>query len=179
MLWDKGVGDFVDAATRIRASGVPARFALVGIPDPENPTSVPESQLQTWHDSGNVEWWGYRADMPTVLGMASISCLPTFYGEGVPKALIEAMASSRAIVTTDIPGCRELVADGRNGILVAPRDVAALTSALDALIRDPERCRQLGIAGRAMVKQSLSLDQVLAETLTLYAELVPVKEADR
>lgn len=176
MLWDKGVGEFVEAATRMRAGGVIARFALVGMPDPDNPTSVPEGQLSAWHDSGNIEWWGYRADIPAVLAMASISCLPTFYGEGVPKALIEAMASSRAIVTTDIPGCRELVADGRNGILVPPRDVVSLRVAMESLIRDPERCRIMGIAGRAMVEQSLSLDQVLSETLGLYAELLPIKE---
>jgi glycosyltransferase involved in cell wall biosynthesis len=179
MLWDKGVGDFVEAATRIHRSGVDARFALVGIPDPENPTSVPESQLRAWHESGNIEWWGYRSDIPAVLEMASICCLPTFYGEGVPKALIEAMASGRAIVTTDIPGCRELVANGRNGILVAPRDVVALGAALEALIRDPERCRDMGMAGRSMVEQSLSLRQVLAATLALYAELVSAEEVDR
>jgi glycosyltransferase involved in cell wall biosynthesis len=176
MIWDKGVGDFVEAAFRVRGLGVKARFALVGTPDPENPTSVSEEQLRFWNESGNVEWWGYRADVPAVLSMASISCLPTFYGEGVPKALIEAMASSRAIVTTDIPGCRELVAEGRNGILVAPRDVPALSAALVALIRDPERCRQMGIAGRQMVEQSLSLNQVLKETLELYAGLVTANE---
>jgi glycosyltransferase involved in cell wall biosynthesis len=86
------------------------------------------------------------------------------------------MASSRVIVTTDISGCRELIAKGRNGILVAPRDVLALSAALVALILDPERCRQMGIAGRQMVEQSLSLNQVLKETLELYAELVPIKE---
>jgi glycosyltransferase involved in cell wall biosynthesis len=173
MLWDKGVSEFVEAATRIRGSGIKARFALVGIPDPENPTSVSEQRLRTWDKSGSVEWWGYRADIPAVMAMASICCLPTYYGEGVPKALIEAMASSRAIVTTDIPGCRELVADGRNGILVTPRDIGALSVALEALISDPERCRQMGMAGRLMVEQSLSLDQVLTETLALYADLAP------
>lgn len=178
MLWDKGVGDFVEAANRIRYAGVQARFALIGIPDPENPTSVPESQLRAWHDGGKVEWWGYRSDIPEVLNMASIACLPTFYGEGVPKALIEAMASSRAIVTTDIPGCRELVAGGRSGILVPPRDVPALSAALESLILDPDRCRQMGTAGRLMVEQSLSLQQVLKETLTLYADLVPTKVAE-
>lgn len=178
MLWDKGVGDFVDAANRIRDAGVQARFALIGIPDPENPTSVPVSQLRAWHDGGKVEWWGYRADIPAVLNMASIACLPTFYGEGVPKALIESMASSRAIVTTDIPGCRELVAGGRSGILVPPRDVPALSAALESLILDPDRCRQMGTAGRLMVEQSLSLQQVLKETLTLYADLVPTKVAE-
>jgi glycosyltransferase involved in cell wall biosynthesis len=176
MLWDKGVGDFVEAATRIRSAGIQARFALVGIPDPENPTSVSERELRAWHEKGSVEWWGYRADIPAVLAMASIACLPTFYGEGVPKALIEAMASSRAIVTTDIPGCRELVGEGSNGILVAPRDVPALSAALEVLILNPERCRIMGLAGRKMAEQSLSLTKVLKETLALYAELVPVKE---
>lgn len=178
MLWDKGVGDFVEAANRIRDAGVQARFALIGIPDPENPTSVPESQLRAWHDSGKVEWWGYRSDIPAVLTMASIACLPTFYGEGVPKALIEAMASSRAIVTTDIPGCRELVAGGRSGIVVPPRDVPALSAALESLILDPDQCRQMGTAGRLMVEQSLSLQQVLKETLALYAGLVSTKVAE-
>lgn len=178
MLWDKGVSDFVEAANRIRDAGVQARFALIGIPDPENPTSVPESQLRAWHDGGKVEWWGYRSDIPAVLTMSSIACLPTFYGEGVPKALIEAMASSRAIVTTDIPGCRELVAGGQSGILVPPRDVPALSAALESLILDPERCRQMGTAGRLMVEQSLSLQQVLKETLSLYAGLVPTKVAE-
>ena len=177
MLWDKGVGDFVEAAIRIRKAGVQARFALVGVPDPENPTSVPEVQLRAWHEGGHIEWWGYRVDIPAVLEMATIACLPTFYGEGVPKALIEAMASNRAIVTTDIPGCRELVADGRNGVLVAPHDVAGLSVALKVLICDPERCRQMGEAGRLMVEQSLSLDRVLKETLDVYRELVPTKEA--
>ena len=176
MLWDKGVGDFVEAASRIRQAGVKARFALVGIPDPENPTSVPEAQLRAWQDRGQIEWWGYRADIPAVLAMASIACLPTFYGEGVPKALIEAMASSRPIVTTDIPGCRELVDGGRNGILVAPRDVVALTSALKTLIGDPERCRQMGNNGRLMVEKSLSLDHVIKATINLYQELVPLKK---
>jgi glycosyltransferase involved in cell wall biosynthesis len=178
MLWDKGVGDFVEAAARLRRAGLPARFALVGIPDPENPTSVPESQLRAWRDSGSVEWWGYRADIPAVLAMTSIACLPSFYGEGVPKALIEAMASSRAIVTTDIPGCRELVANGRNGIVVVPRDVNGLSAALELLIRDPERCRQMGKAGRLIVEKTLSLDQVLKETLAVYTELVPTIVVD-
>ncbi len=175
MLWDKGVGDFIEAANRICGTGVQARFALIGIPDPDNPTSVSVSQLRTWHDEGKVEWWGYCSDIPAVLTMASIVCLPTFYGEGVPKALIEAMAGSRAIVTTDIPGCRDLVVDGRCGIIVAPRDVPALSGALRSLIIDPDRCRQMGVAGRLMAEQSLSLDQVLRETLALYADLVPTK----
>jgi glycosyltransferase involved in cell wall biosynthesis len=175
MLWDKGVGDFVEAAIRIRDVGLRARFALIGIPDPENPTSVPESQLRAWHDSEKIEWWGYRSDIPDILAMASIACLPTFYGEGLPKALIEAMASECAIITTNIPGCHELVDCGRNGIAVPPGDITALTEALKVLISDPESCRKMGVAGRLMVEQMLSQEQVLKETLILYTELVRTK----
>lgn len=175
MLSDKGVGDFVEAAARIRGMGLPARFALVGTPDPENPTSIPEQRLRAWHNSGTVEWWGYRADIPNVLEMASIACLPSFYGEGVPRALIEAMASCRAIVTTDIPGCRDLVVGGTNGVLVPPRDVDALSVALEKLILDPKLCIEMGVIGREIVAQSFSLDKVVDETLQIYSELVPAR----
>jgi len=175
MLWDKGVGDFVEAATRIRKAGISARFVLVGMPDSENPTSLTDSQLLNWHYGGNIEWWGFCADVPRVLALASIVCLPTYYGEGLPKALIEAMASSRAIITTTIPGCRELVTNEDCGILVPPRDVASLTAALELLIQNPDRCTQMGLNGRKKVEQSLSLSQVLEETLDLYLNLVPVR----
>jgi glycosyltransferase involved in cell wall biosynthesis len=178
MLWDKGIGDFVEAVSRLREAGIRARFALVGAPDPENPTSIPESQLRAWHDGGRVEWWGYCSDVPAVLAMASIVCLPTFYGEGVPKALIEAMASSRPIVTTNIPGCRELVEKGKCGILISPRDISALSTALKSLIQDPGRCQEMGKRGRLSVQQSLSLDGVIHQTLCLYAKLAPSRFID-
>jgi glycosyltransferase involved in cell wall biosynthesis len=172
MLWDKGIGDFVEAAIRIRDAGMQVRFVLVGAPDPENPTSLPESQLRAWHEDGKIEWWGFRSDVPAVLSMASIACLPTYYGEGVPKALIEAMASSRPIVTTNVPGCRELVESGACGILVPPRDVSALSAAIESLIRNPIRCQEMGRLGRLSVRQFLSLEHVINQTLSLYENLL-------
>ena len=94
--------------------------------------------------AGDIEYWGWREDMPRVLSEASIVCLPTFYGEGLPKALLEAAASARAIVATDVPGCREIVRPGENGWLVPPRDVPALAAALREAIARPELCARYG-----------------------------------
>lgn len=171
MLWDKGVGVFVEAAESLRSRGVLARFVLVGEPDTENPGSISREQLVKWGDSGAVEWWGYRDDIPAVLHQSQIVCLPTYYGEGIPKILIEAMASAKPIVTTDMPGCRELVIDSRNGILIPPRDPDALANALEPLIADQELCTVMGKIGRELAEKEFSSERVLTETLSVYAEL--------
>ncbi len=113
MIWEKGVGEFVEAARRLRRDGVRARFALVGEPDADNPAAVPAETLKAWKAEGDVEVWGRRDDMPAVLAEAWVVCLPSYYGEGVPKSLLEAAAAGRPIVTTDMPGCREVVQEGR------------------------------------------------------------------
>lgn len=113
MLWEKGVGEFVKAANLLGKQGVSARFVLVGQPDCENPSAITHKQLQAWNDSGEIEWWGHRDNMPEVLSQAKIVCLPSYYGEGIPKVLVEAMASARPIVTTDMPGCSEVVRSGK------------------------------------------------------------------
>lgn len=172
MIWDKGIGEFVSAARVLHDQGVSARFVLVGDPDPENPSSVPREQLQEWNDSGLVEWLGYRNDMPEVLSQASIVCLPSYYGEGIPKVLIEAMACARPIVTTDMPGCRELVHDGLNGCLVPPRNADALEKALSNLLNDPQVCVTMGVAGRKIVESEYSVLQVVSDTLNVYRELL-------
>lgn len=172
MLRNKGVGDFVDAARRVRADGVAARFALVGRIDPGNPLAVPESELLEWDREGVVEWWGYRDDMPGVFTHSHVVCLPSSYGEGVPKALIEAAASGRAIVTTDTPGCREIVRHGENGMLVPVRDAGALAAALKALIEDPALRRGMGRRGREIAAAEFSVEKIVEETLALYRDLL-------
>ena len=132
LLWDKGVGEFVEAARSLRQRGVSARFILVGEPDPHNPECVPEDQVESWVNEGVVEAWGNREDMPDVLNRASIICLPS-YREGLPKALLEAASCAKPIVTFDVPGCREVVVEGLNGFLVPPRDVLGLIGALQSL----------------------------------------------
>ena len=172
LLWNKGVGEFVAAATRLTTQGVKARFALVGEPEAGNPAAVPTEQLEAWAEEGVVEWWGRRSDMPAVFAQSSMVCLPSYYPEGVPKVLIEAASSERAIVTTDTPGCREIVRDGENGWIVPPRDVEALASALRRLIDDRVLCERMGQRGREIVIEAFSVDKVVGDTLQLYCDLL-------
>jgi len=169
MLRDKGVVEFVDAARRLRSQGVAARYALVGEPDPENPASVAPEQLRQWVSEGVVEWWGWRDDMAEVFRDCHIVCLPS-YREGLPKALIEAAAAGRAIVTCDVPGCREVVRDGDNGLLVPARDSQALADALARLLTDPSLRARMGARGRVRAEAEFSLDAVIERTLAVYRE---------
>ncbi len=171
MLWDKGVAEFVEAARLLRASGPSARFVLVGEADVENPASIPVSRLVQWRDEGMVEWWGWREDMPATLAQASIVCLPS-YREGLPRVLIEAAACARPIVTTDVPGCREIVREGENGLRVPPRNAGALAAAIQRLLNDAALRRRMGERGRALVEAEFSIEKVMAETLALYRRLV-------
>jgi len=172
MLKEKGAALFVAAAQRLRDGGVSGRFVLVGDPDPGNPHSHTRAELQAWADSGAVEWWGHRTDIAGVFAGCHIVCLPTFYGEGVPKVLIEAAACSRPIVTTDQPGCRDIVRNGENGLLVPPRDADALATALQRLLSDASLRTAMGARGRALVEAEFSLDIVVRQTLEIYRELL-------
>ena len=175
MLWDKGIAEFVDAARLLRTEGVAARFVLVGDTDADNPAAVPPAQLAAWRDEGIIEWWGRRDDMPVVLASANLVCLPS-YREGLPKVLLEAAACGRAIVATDVPGCREIVADGDNGLLVRVRDAVTLAAALGVLLTDPVRRQRMGQRGRDRVLAEFSEATVVAETLTVYRELLARKQ---
>lgn len=172
MLWDKGIKEFVSAAKALRSNGIKARFVLVGDTDPGNPTAIPTGQLEAWRDSGVVEWWGWCADMPAVFADSHIVCLPSAYGEGIPKVLIEAASCGRAIVTTDAPGCREIVKHGENGLLVPVGDTKALTNALGKLIENPALREHMGIRGRDIVAAEFTHKQVVAKTLMVYRELL-------
>lgn len=171
MLWDKGVGEFVEAAKKLKAEGTEARFALVGAPDLENPASVKESQLLDWHQRGDVEWWGRMEDMPSVYAQSHVVCLPS-YREGLPKSLIEAMACGRAVVATEAPGCREVIRNGENGLLIPVRDAEKLASALRQLISNPELRRYMGKRGREIAVAEFSIDRVISETLAIYRDVL-------
>jgi glycosyltransferase involved in cell wall biosynthesis len=170
MLWDKGVAEFVEAAKILSSRGVTARFALVGGIDPGNPAGVPRERLVGWVSEGAVEWWGQRSDMPTVLASATIVCLPS-YREGMPKSLLEACAAGRPIVTTDVPGCRDVLAGGDHGVLVPPRNALALADALARLLADRSELERMAAAA-AKAAPAFAIDQVLATTLSLYRTLL-------
>lgn len=172
LVWDKGVREFVEAARLLKQKGIDARFALVGKSDPLNPNAVPEDQLKAWDEEGPVEWWGFQEDMPSVFANTHIVCLPSYYREGVPKVLIEAAACERPIVTTDMPGCREIVHDGKNGCLVPPKDSESLAVALREVISSPEERTEMGAYGRRLVEDEFSLERVVQDTMDVYDELL-------
>lgn len=174
MLWDKGVGEFVQAARLLKQQGIVARFALVGGPDEENPASIPEATLQSWVAEEIVEWWGHRQDMPSVYAQAAIACLPS-YREGLPKALLEAAACGLPIVTTDVPGCREVVLNDETGFLVPERNVDMLMSSLRRLIENADLRMAMGKAGRLLVEQEFSIERVSSQTLDIYRQLLQIE----
>ncbi|MCU0624971.1 MAG: glycosyltransferase family 4 protein [Gemmatimonadaceae bacterium] len=169
LLRDKGVTEFVGAAAILRARGVAARFALVGEPD-ANPSAIPRELLAQWVQAGTVEHWGHRDDMPAVLAASSIVCLPS-YREGLPKALLEAAASARAVVTTDVPGCRDAVS-GESALLVPPRAIEPLVDALAMLLASPARRASMGEAGRALAEARFGVEAIASQTLALYERLL-------
>jgi glycosyltransferase involved in cell wall biosynthesis len=167
LLRYKGVIEFVEAARALRAQGVQARFALVGESDPGHPAEIRQSEIERWCEEGTVEYWGWRDDMCAVFQQAHVVCLPS-YREGLPKALIEAAACGRAIVTCDVPGCREVVRDGDNGLLVPPHTVEPLAQALRRVIEDAALRRRMGARGRERAVAEFSVDKVIADTLAVY-----------
>ena len=171
MLWDKGVGEFVEAAKILKSSGRDARFVLVGDSDPENPACIPDQILSEWQASGAVECWGRRENIAEILGDSTIVCLPS-YGEGLPKVLIEAAACGKAIVTTDAPGCREIVQHGTNGLLVPVKDAAALADAIEKLLGNKKLREKMGRKGREIFEQEFTVEKVNSETLELYSTAV-------
>jgi glycosyltransferase involved in cell wall biosynthesis len=172
MLWIKGISDFVEAAKLLRARGINARFVLAGDTDPGSPGAIPREKLQEWQNAGPVEWWGHQQSMARMLPQAAVVCLPSHGGEGVPKALIEAAASERAIVASDVPGCRDIVRHGTNGILVPPKNPAALADAIARLLNNPGLRAEMGRRGREIVVNEFSEEKVIQQTLALYRQLL-------
>ena len=171
MLAEKGVHEFVEAAALLKNEGTDIRMALVGSPDPKNPSTIPESTLSQWDRKGQVEWWGYREDMAEVWRGCHIAVLPTYYKEGLPRSLLEAAACARPLVATGVPGCREVLKDGVNGLSVSPRDARNLADAIGKLARDSSLRRRMGEAGRSIVEKEFSDEIVTGKILELYEHM--------
>ncbi len=171
LLIEKGGGEFVEAAKILKNQGKIARFALVGDIDPGNPGTLSRDQIEAWVREGAVEWWGWRNDMLEVIRQSSIVCLPTNYREGAPRSLIEAAAIGRVSVTTDAPGCRDVVMDQQTGFIVPMRDPQALAEALDKLISNPSLRLRMGEAARHYAEAHFSTELAAQRLLSVYAEL--------
>lgn len=171
MLWDKGVGIFVEAV-RILHQRHTFRAVLAGEPDPGNPSNIPHQVIRDWQNEGLVEWWGWQPDMPKTYSQSHIVAFPTMYGEGIPTVLLEALSCGRAVVATDVPGCRDVVTHGVNGLLVPLKDAEALAEALEILITDGELRRKMGTAGRTIALEQFGSLKVNLETLAVYRQLI-------
>lgn len=171
LIADKGVWEFVQAANLLKHRSVVARFCLVGSIDPGNPASLTPSDLEKIQNEGSVELWGHRQDMVNVMQQATVVALPSYYGEGLPKVLIEAAACARPIITTDMPGCRDAIADNVTGYLVPPRNADALANTLQQLLADRSRCVSMGQEGRLKAEAEFDLDIVVRKHLQIYKEV--------
>jgi glycosyltransferase involved in cell wall biosynthesis len=184
LLWDKGIREFVHAAELTKQQGRNIEFLLAGTPDPGNPRSVDRPEVEQWHRRGLVNWLGHVEDMPALLNSVDVMALPSYYGEGVPRSLIEGAASGLALITTDLPGCREVVAQhGIDGLHVPPRDADSLAALLVRLDDDRDLLRRLGDCARQKALADFDERVVIGKTLEVYDELLrsmaPVARAAR
>lgn len=170
LLSEKGVHEYVEAAALLRERGVLAVFQVAGDPDPANPSSVPAATLEQWREEGAVDLLGHVDTMDDLIACSTLVVLPS-YREGTPRILLEAAAMGKPIVATDVPGCREVVEHGGNGLLVPPRDAAALAAAIAELLADPARCAAMGEAGRAKMLAEFDDQDVARRTVAIYEEV--------
>jgi glycosyltransferase involved in cell wall biosynthesis len=158
LIRDKGLSEYVEAARRVCRIHPEARFQLLG-PLDSNPSAISSRDLEAWGREGAIEYLGTTPDVRPFLAGAHVCVLPS-YGEGMPRSLLEGMAMGRAVLTTDVPGCRETVDGGRNGLLVPARDAAALTEGMLEMIADPGRLEQMGRESRAIAEERFDVHSV-------------------
>jgi len=170
LLWDKGVAEYVAAIRQLQTEGRAIHALLAGAPDPGNPAAVPESTIRGWVDEGLVTWLGHVDDIASLLGSVDVMVLPS-YREGLPRTLVEAAACGLPLITTDVPGCREVVSDGVDGLLVPMGDSEALAQAIRRLQDNPEFARALGDAARIKARAQFDERIVIERTMEVYAEL--------
>ena len=170
LLIDKGVYDFISAARILKKRGITSRFLLAGDLDTKNPSGIKINDLNKIKEEGYVEIIGFQDDIPKLYEMSHIICLPS-YREGLPKTLIEAAAASRAVVTTDVPGCRDAIIPNKTGILVPVRNSFALANAIQELIENKDKRLLMGRAGRELAEKDFDINNIVKAHLKIYGEL--------
>ena len=172
MIREKGIHEMVAAARLLAARGVGIRITLAGGSDHENPSAIPQRQLDQWSDEGSVEILGHIEDIPALWAESHMAVLPSYYGEGVPHSLVEAAACGRPMIAADGPGLRDIVRHGETGLLVPPRDAVALADAIARLAADSELRRRMGAEARRLAEQKFGADAIIAATLEVYGEIL-------
>lgn len=169
LLKDKGVVEFCEAAKLLKSAYPFVDFVLVGDLDPENPNSMTSDELSCYVNGGLVRHVGYRKDIPNVISSSTIMVLPS-YREGLPKSLVEAASCGRAVVTTDVPGCRDAILPGITGILVPVKNISELARAIEELLLNPKKTIEMGMKGREFAEQMFSIEDVIARHLEIYGK---------
>jgi len=172
LLKEKGVNEFVEASRILKNRGINLRFWLLGLPDYGNPSSVQKFDVDLWQKAGFIEYFGFRADISNIFASSNIIVLPSYYGEGLPKVLIEAAACGRAVVTTDSPGCREAILPNESGLLVPIKDAISLADAIEYLIVNQDLRQVIGKAGRHLAEKKFRIENVVELHLKIYSELM-------
>jgi len=172
MLRDKGVGEFVEAAARLRPSYPNWSFWLVGDVDPGNPASLSVDDLMAWDNEGVIHWLGHREDVAEVMKLAHVVVLPSYYREGLPKTLLEAAASQRSMIASRVAGCLEVVTDGVTGLIVEPRDVEDLTATMARMGNDPKLRERLARAALSKAEAVFRVEDVVRDTFVVYQQLL-------
>lgn len=171
LLWEKGVGIYAEAAELLAHRADEIDFLLAGAPDAGNPGSVAEADIKRWQSAGRLRLLGHVKDMRKLFNEVDLVVLPSHYREGVPQVLIEAASMSLPLITTDAPGCREIVADGVNGFLIPIKNAPALADKIVHLLDHPALCEKFGQAGRKKVLKEFDQHLVLRQTESVYRSL--------
>lgn len=171
LIKDKGVFEYIAAARLIKKRGIEAKFLLAGDLDTKNPTGLNLKELQQIKNEELIEVLGYQNEISVLYANSNIICLPS-YREGLPKSLIEAAAASRAVVTTDVPGCRDAIIPNKTGILVPVKDVDKLAEAIIWLIQNPSKRVKMGKAGRQLAEEKFQIKKVIENHLSIYSDLL-------
>lgn len=176
LLKEKGVAEFIEAAKILRKRGLGVNFWVAGDIDVGNPKTITEAELNCWKNEEVVTFLGFRNDIPNLYSKSNIICMPSYYGEGLPKSLIEAAACGRAVITADVPGCRDAIIPNKTGLLVTAKDSESLANAIQKLIRDPVLRKKMGEEGRKFAEAEFHIDKVVDRHMRIYQALIENRE---
>ena len=175
MLWDKGVGEFVEAARQIKLEFSDVRFQLLGFLDVINRTAISRQQMQIWTEQGVIEYLGETNDVRDYIASSSCVVLPS-YREGLPRTLLEAASMARPIIATDVTGCREIVQDGQNGFLCKPKDTESLAKKMSVFLNLPLKKRsEMGLQGRKIIEKRFDEKKVVGTIINRINSILPLE----
>lgn len=169
LVHNKGVKVFIEAA-KIAAKEVDADFQIAGGETKHNPAAISKAEMKEMLNGSPVNWLGRVDDMPALLARSTLIVYPSYYGEGVPRVLLEAASVGRPIITTDHPGCKEAIIDNESGLLVPVRDIEATADAMVTLLKDRAKCEAMAKAARSYCEKEYDVKSVAARTAAVYDE---------